>query len=381
MLSTKLKRLCSSPVGCGAVFMDSQAETLRAGFAADDGPRIVFPSIVGYPSVNNRQLYGPYQKSFYCGNEAQERRNTLMISSPFSNGIVNNWDCMEMLWRHTFHDELHVSPEEHPVLLTYSSLAAGNQKEKTAEIMFETFKAPAVCLVTTAVLAMFASGRTTGFVVHTGKDTSKVVPIVNGKVLHHGVEPLNFTDSDLTEHLKQLLVHRSQLHAAITNETIRDIKEKLCYLSMNFKHDMTVAGMNVDSFRLLDGSLMKLGTERFSCPEAIFHPPLMGSSARGLHLSIFDSLMKSDLIHRRDLLTNIVLIGGVSKFPNIAERLHEEIARLLTPLKISVTVPSTGSDLIWAGASIASSMPSLQSMWINRAEYDDAGPSIVHRNC
>lgn len=378
-LSTKVKRLCFDPAGCGAVFIDGQAESLRAGFATDDGPRIVFPSIVGYPSAVERLLHWPNLKSFYCGNEAQARRNILTISSPLSNGIVNNWDDMETLWRHTFLDALHVSPEEHPVLLTSSPMAQRKQKERTAEIMFETFKTPAVCLVTTAALAVFASGRTTGLVVDTGEDVSKLVPIVDGSVLRPAVQHLSFTDSDLTAHLKQLLVLRSRLHATIRNETVRDIKEKLCYLSMNFYHEMTDVQTKEKPFQLLDGSLVKLSYERFSCPEAMFDPPSMGIAGSGLHVTIVNSILRSDLVSRRDLLANIVLIGGISKFPNISKRLHEEVARLLPPVKISVTVPSAESDIIWAGASIASSLPSLKTTWINRAEYEDAGPSIVHR--
>lgn len=368
-LADGMKRLCSLG-GSGPVIIDLHSETFKAGFAMEDAPRTL---------IHVDRLLG--RKAFNIGSEAQALRNILATDSPEQNGVVSNWNDMETLLRHTFRNELRISPEEHPVLMTQSPLGLRKQKEKTTEIMFESFKSPAIYLATHSALALYASGRMTGLVLESGEKASQIVPIVNGEVLHYAIERLSFCDADLTAYLKRLLMVRSSSYSTIGNEIIRDIKEKLCFLSMDCMQKVTVAASEEKSYRAPDGRVVKLGYERFACPEALFHPAAMGATGSGIHISIANALLKCGIGNRRDLLANIVLIGGNSKLPNICERLHKEVAELLPPAKIAVTVPPTEADLIWTGASLVATLPSFQPMWISKEEYEDAGPYIVHRKC
>lgn len=81
---------------------------------------------------------------------------------PIDRGIVKNWDDMEKLWRHTFYNKLGVTPKRQPVLLTEASKIPKFNREKTAQIMFETFGVPAISVQATAPFSLFASGRQTG---------------------------------------------------------------------------------------------------------------------------------------------------------------------------------------------------------------------------
>jgi actin-related protein len=36
---------------------------------------------------------------------------------------------------------------------------------------------------------------------------------------------------------------------------------------------------------------------------------------------------------------------------------------------------------VWIGGSILASLSTFQQMWIAKSEYDESGPSIVHRKC
>lgn len=92
--------------------------------------------------------------------------------------------------------------------------------------------------------------------------------------------------------------------------------------------------------------------------------------------------MKCDVDVRKDLYGNIVLSGGSTCFNGIAERLSKEIVKLApTTMRIKVLAPPERKYSVWIGGSILASLSTFQQMWISKAEYDESGPSIVHRKC
>ncbi|KAH7101113.1 beta-actin [Auriculariales sp. MPI-PUGE-AT-0066] len=368
-----------------AIVIDSGSVTCKVGFAGDDAPCAVFPSVVGhlqtpFSSENNAS-------KFLVGDQALSKRAFVSIQNPIHNGVITNWDDMERIWDHAFQNELQVSPKDFPILLSEPPLNPKKNRERTIQTMFETFNTPSSFLAVGAVLSLLATGTRSGVVLDSGDTVTHAVAIYEGHALQHAVVQLEYGGQNVAGYITQSLAQRGyDLTSPTAQGIVREIKENRGYIAADFEKEVASynppAVRHETSYETSDGRVIDIQDERFRAPEALFQPSLWGRNDRSVHEAVHDAIVACDADIRRALWGTIVLSGGNTMFPGIKDRMLKEITAI-SPLNASVNVIAQPERkyATWLGGSRLASMPSFQNNWVFKHEYDELGPNIVHRKC
>lgn len=276
-----------------------------------------------------------------------------------------------------------MAPEEHPVLQTEVPMNPRANREFMMQNMFETFNVPGYMAVIQGVLAVHACGRVTGASLDIGDGVCNATAVFEGYALPYSKMRLDVTGRDLTEYLMKILSERGYDFVNHSErEIFRDIKEKLCYTSFDFDADMETAASTstIDrTYEMPDGSTITIGNERFRCAEALFQPEFLGHESCGIHEGFYKSVVKCPQEIHQSLYSSIVLSGGTTMFPGFPERFEKELIRLAPGIKI--VAPPERKDTVWIGGSILASLPTTLNRWVLKEQYDEYGPSLVHRKC
>ncbi|KAJ6418465.1 hypothetical protein OIU84_001764 [Salix udensis] len=432
-----------------AIVIDFGSHTCKAGYAGEDAPKAVFPSVVGsidqmdvddmtsneknvaVDSKNNVKdsEKGKGKRKLFVGSQALGfRRDHMEVLSPFKDGIVADWDIVDSIWDHAFRECLLIDPKEHPMLLAEPSSNSQQQRERTAELMFEKYTAPALFLAKNAVLTSFASGRATSLVVDSGGGSTTITPVHDGYVIQKAVAFSPIGGELLTDCLMKSLeskgvmikprysFKRKEIQPGVfqtvdldlpnTTDSYKlysqrviasDIKESVCRAPDTPYDEGSYSNIPMTPYELPDGQTIEIGADRFKIPDILFNPPLaqtipgmdnfveIAPSVRGLPQMVIESINKCDVDIRRELFSSILLAGGTASMQQLKERLEKDLLEE-SPHAARVKVLASGNATerrfsVWIGGSILASLGSFQQMWFSKSEYEEHGASYVQRKC
>ncbi|SCW03249.1 LAFE_0G06282g1_1 [Lachancea fermentati] len=379
--------------------LDQGTGFVKIGRAGENFPDFTFPSIVGRPILRaeERANISTPLKDVMIGDEASAVRSYLQISYPMENGIIKNWADMELLWDYAFFEQMKLpSTSGGKVLLTEPPMNPIKNRERMCEVMFEKYDFGGVYVAIQAVLALYAQGLSSGVVVDSGDGVTHIVPVYESVVLNHLTRRLDVAGRDVTRYLIDLLSRRGYaFNRSADFETVRQIKEKLCYVSYDLDLDTKLARETttlVENYELPDGRIIKVGSERFEAPECLFQPSLVDVEQPGVGEMLFNTVQAADVDVRTALYKAIVLSGGSSMYPGLPSRLEKELKQLwftkvlhndptrLEKFKVRIEDPPRRKHMVFiGGAVLANIMADKDHMWLTKQEWQEMGPASMSK--
>lgn len=407
------------------VVIDNGTGYTKMGYSGNVEPQYIIPTVLATRADEGGvagKKDGVADLDFYIGDTALNNSTTHQINYPIRHGIVDNWDNMERMWNRCMYEYLRCEPEDHYVVLTEPPLNPPENREYTAEIMFETFNVPGLYIAVQAVLALAASWTSkqiterslTGTVIDSGDGVTHVIPVAEGYVIGSCIKHIPLAGRTITQFIQQLIRDRREpVPSEDSLEIAKKIKEMYCYVSPDLvkeynKYDKTPEKYfkEISGVKKSSGAPWScdVGYERFLGPEIFFNPEIFSSDYTVPLPDVVDeSILKCPIDVRRGLYKNIVLSGGTTMFKDFGRRLQRDIKRtvdLRMQLNVARLNSITGSSTarappaidvnvishhmqryaVWFGGSMLASTPEFFRVCHTKAQYDEWGPSIARHS-
>lgn len=410
-----------SKTGLPAVVIDNGTGYTKMGYAGNFEPQYIIPTFIATQEGKGAQKAANQKKGvedldFHIGDEAIKNNKTYDTFYPVKHGQVENWAHMEYFWEHCIFKYLRSEPEDHYFLLTEPPMNAPENREFTAEIMFETFNVPGLYIAVQAVLALAASWTSksvkertlTGTVIDSGDGVTHVIPVAEGYVIGSSIKHIPLAGRDITSFVQQLLRERNEpVPSAESLEVAKRIKEQFSYVCPDIAKEFLKYDTEPEkwfkNFTKKDEITKKpytidVGYERFLGPEIFFNPEIFSSDfLTPLPKVVDDTIQTCPIDVRRGLYKNIVLSGGSTMFKDFGKRLARDIKKSVdfrikrteelsqgrikpTPLEVNVISHHMQRYAVWFGGSMLASTPEFYNVCHTKAQYDEIGPSICRHN-
>jgi actin-related protein 3 len=410
-----------SKTGLPAVVIDNGTGYTKMGFAGNCEPQYIVPTIIATQEGKGTQKAATQKKGvedldFHIGDDALSFAKTYDTFYPVRHGQIENWTHMELFWEHCIFKYLRCEPEDHFFLLTEPPLNAPENREYTAEIMFETFNVPGLYIAVQAVLALAASWTSknvkertlTGTVIDSGDGVTHVIPVAEGYVIGSSIKHIPLAGRDITAFVQQLMRERNEpIPPEQSMEVAKRVKETYSYVCPDIVKEYAKYDAEQGKWiRQYDGihSVTKkpfqadVGYERFLGPEIFFNPEIFSSDfLTPLPKVVDDTIQTCPIDVRRGLYKNIVLSGGSTMFKDFGKRLARDIKRSVdyrikrseelsggkikaVPLEVNVISHHMQRYAVWFGGSMLASTPEFYNVCHTKQQYDEIGPSICRHN-
>ncbi|KAL0216429.1 hypothetical protein P9112_008613 [Eukaryota sp. TZLM1-RC] len=343
---------------------------------------------------------------FFIGDEALKMARTYELDYPLKHGQIENWDMMEKYWHSCMFDYLRCNPEEHNFLLTEPPLNSPENREYTAEVMFETFGVAGLYIGVQAVLALYGNLNPeekvpiTGTIIDSGDGVTHIIPIVEGYVVGSAIKHIPLAGRDITQFIAKMLRHREKsIPPHEVNAMASYAKERHSYvcgdLAKEFNKFDDRPADKIKQLTGIDSASGKqfefdLGYERFLGPELFFRPEIFSTQfTTPLHELLDQSIQASPIDARRALYGKICLSGGSTMFPKFDKRLQRDLAGIVNQRMSDIRKRSTQhvEDItvnvetspfqrfaVWYGGSKMASTPEFKHHVYTKADYEEHGP-------
>lgn len=377
-LKLKPRKVCKIK----ALVIDLGSQYCKCGYAGEPRPTYFVSSTVGKCCSEAADARGTCRET-YMGHELFHVEAPLKLINPLQHGIVVDWDCVQNIWEYIFHTAMKILPEEHAVLVSDPRLSPSSNREKYAELIFETFGIPAMHVTSQSLLSVYSYGKTSGLVVESGHGVSHVVPISKGDVLPGVTSRADYAGCDLTNYLLQLLNEAGHKFTDDHLHIVEHIKKKCCYSALMPEEEsgLAVEELRVD-YELPHGKLITISQECFQCAEMLFKPTLVGSSQPSLPAftaACLDHCQEAGF--EEEMAANMLLCGGCTMLDGFPERSQRELSLLCPGDSPAVVAVPERKTSVWTGGSILASLQAFQQLWVSREEFEERGSAAIYSKC
>lgn len=346
----------------------------------------------------------------FIGNQIEECRDIsgIFYILSFTKGYITNWEVQKNVYDYIFSTEFPINFSDTKLIITEPLFNFPIIQEAMIEIFFEEYDCCSLAKTTAPDLAQYEYVHTHDIdeerplcciIIDIGYSFTHIVPFVKGKKVLSAVRRIDVGGKLLTNHLKEIISYR-YLNVMDESYVMNQMKEDSCFVSQDFYADMAMAKLKYPENKILreyvlpdcttvrrgflqmpgtakkddDYQVLRLGNERFAVPEILFHPSDIGINQMGIPEAVINAVNACPKETHPHLYSNIMVVGGSSKFKGMKERLHKDI-RSMAPewYDVNIYTSHDATTYAWNGGKYLAEDPDFDKMCITRQDYEENG--------